>query len=112
MENMQFIITEAVRHLQMQEYSDPSVTNAVKLLLSKSKAVCEIQADIGGFDTSLLKGDRIESEDALKEFKRLETRINNKLDNTKLGNELAKSFYKGTISKEAVELILRTNWKR
>jgi len=45
---MKIIITEAVRHLQMQEYSDPYVTKAVNLLLSKSKAVYEIQADIGG----------------------------------------------------------------
>jgi hypothetical protein len=110
LEDIQFIISQAVIHLQMQDFSDPSVTKAVNYLL-RYTVLNETYADFWRFDASLLEGNRIESEDALKEFKILETRMKNNLDNTKLYDELVQSTKRKSITKEAAMLILKNKYK-
>jgi hypothetical protein len=109
LEDIQSVISQAVIHIQMQDFSDPSVTKAVNYLLKKT-VLNQTFAEYWLFDTSLLEGNRIESEDGLKEFQRLETRMKNGIYNAKLKDVLEQSIRRKSISEEAARLILKNNY--
>ena len=109
---MEYLITDAVIHLQAQDFTHDAVTKAVRFLLSTTKSGDITHAQSWGFDTSLLGDNSIRSEDALKEFKRLEISMYNNLDNTKHGHELVKQVYNKSISEEALWLSQKANWKK
>ena len=118
LENMLVIITDAKVSLLAQDFSNPSITKAVarsrayyaplvNFLLSDTKIGTMTHAKFWNFDPSVFEGHRIQSEDVLKEFQKLETLMKNNLDNTKHAYYLAK----GGITGEAAHLSIMTNWK-
>lgn len=105
LENMLVIITDAKVSLLAQDFSNPSITKAVNFLLSDTKIGTMTHAKFWNFDPSVFEGHRIQSEDVLKEFQKLETLMKNNLDNTKHAYYLAK----GGITGEAAHLSIMTN---
>jgi hypothetical protein len=109
LEGMQSTITQAIIDLQAQDFAADSVTKAVNFLLSKAKAVDITHADFWGFDIKILQAKGIYSEDALKEFQKMETHMNNNLNNTKYDFVLVRMIRNGDISIQAAELARKTN---
>jgi hypothetical protein len=105
LENMLVIITDAKVSLLAHDFSNPSITKAVNFLLSDTKIGTMTHAKFWNFDPSVFEGHRIQSEDVLKEFQKLETLMKNNLDNTKHAYYLAKRGITG----EAARLSMMTN---
>jgi beta-lactam-binding protein with PASTA domain len=60
LEDIQFLISQGVIHIQMQDFSDPSVTKAVNYLSKYTLAYDDkTYAEFWKFDTSILEGNRI-----------------------------------------------------
>jgi hypothetical protein len=90
------------------------VTAAIDFLKQATKSNPDMtQAEFWKFDISKIEGNgRIDSQGALNEFKRLDTRMNNNLDNTKLYAELWKKRYTNDISSNEATATLIAKWKK
>lgn len=112
--NMYMIINDATIHLQLMDFSHESVTAAIDFLKQATKSNPDMtQAEFWKFDISKIEGNgRIDSQGALNEFKRLDTRMNNNLDNTKLYAELWKKRYTNDISSNEATATLIAKWKK
>jgi hypothetical protein len=111
LESVQFLIIQAIVHIQTGDFSHESVTNVVNYLLSKTKAVNITYAEFWGFDISKLPGEGVNLVDTVNEFKKTGIVMDKNLHNSKLALELAKDVETKTITREAVRLALRTNFK-
>lgn len=110
LENMESIISQARIHLEAQDFSHNSVTKAVNFLLSDTKIGDKTHAEFWKFDISKLQGNGIQSEDALKEFQNLETRMKNNLDNHNSWYEIQKRVNKENLTQKEALRMLRKRW--
>lgn len=104
LQDIQFIISNAVIHLQMQDYNHESVTNAVQFLITKTKTVDTTQAECWGFNLDLLQRNGIESPEALEEFKKTEKHMQDNLYNINLHHQHVKDVRRELLTKEAATL--------
>jgi hypothetical protein len=111
LESVQFLIIQAIVHIQMGNFSHESVTNAVEYLLSKTKAVNITHAEFWGFDINKLPGEGVNPVDTENEFKKVAIVMDKNLHNSKLALELAKGVETKTITGEVAKLILKDKFK-
>jgi hypothetical protein len=90
LETMLNTITQAKESLEGHDFSNPSITKALDFLSSDTKKGNITHANLWGFNTNLLEGNQIQSEDGIKEFQKLERDMKNNLENTKHALDLAK----------------------